>query len=376
MTDRTPDHGNAPDRADATVRLDRRLTETITASEPPRGTAEGEPAAAPTTPPEPGPTGERAGAGTPPTAVAPTRDDRTVDLRKGDPRTSDPRQDELSRRETETVRVDQLPLSPWAPGGVGAPYPATPPSGPPPGGAWSAQQPPSSWSEPPPSWSAGPTPPSPWSAAQTPPPWGSTRAMPQPPVTPPLPPPRGRGPAALIVFGVLAALVIAGGAWALISLAAGASPFGPRADDPRADAPPTADAPTFPLPPTVDPTDPLDPDDIAPSGGPTGQVVVSWSIESTAYQATLTTAGPTGTAVVTYTDPDDGVQRTVRQDVRLAGDGGQLAYVGSNPVDADTGAPSTDYAPDIFLLTTNDEGKVSINQVCDTTGICSPATME
>ena len=97
---------------------------------------------------------------------------------------------------------------------------------------------------------------------------------------------------------------------------------------------------------------------------------------STGYRATLTTAGPTGNAVVTYADPDTGELRTVRQDVRLAGDGGQLAYVGSNPVDADTGTPTDNYSPDIFLLTTNDEGKVSINQVCDTTGICSPATME
>jgi hypothetical protein len=367
MADRTPDHGNAPDhaeapeRSDATVRLDRRLTENLV---PPTRSSASDPAPSADRPSDPaaaasdGPAGQVL-------QKPPPRDDRTVDLRKRDP----------GRGEAETARVDPPPPSPWAPPGS-APYPSggTPLGGPVAGsGPWSAQHPPPSWPEAPPSWPAGPTPPPPWSASSAPPQWGSTRAMPQPPQTPPLPPARGLGTGPLIVFGILAALVLAGGAWGLISLAAGAAPFGPRADDPQASAPATPDSPILPLPPT---TDPLGPDDIAPSGGPTGQVVVSWAVESTDYRATLTTAGPTGNAVVAYTDPDSGALRTVRQDVRLAGDGGQLAYVGSNPVDADTGTPADNYSPDIFLLTTNDEGKVSINQVCDTTGICSPATME
>jgi hypothetical protein len=203
--------------------------------------------------------------------------------------------------------------------------------------------------------------------------------MPQPPMSPPLPAPRGRGSGPLIVFGILAALLLVGGAWALIALVAGNSPFGSGSvDDPAAGGPsistgaPAPSEPNLPLPPPTAP----DPDPNSPSDGPTGQVVVTWTLSGVEYRATLTTTGSIGNAVVTYVDPTPpGQQRTVRQDLTLASSGGQRAYVGSSPVDVDTGLPSDFYAPDVFMLATNDEGNVYINEVCDTTGICAPATM-
>lgn len=210
---------------------------------------------------------------------------------------------------------------------------------------------------------------------QSGPPLGPQPGLPPgPPIpTPPLPPPRGRGPAALIAFGVLAALVIIGGGWALVSLAAGSLPTGSRAD-----APVSSDAPIPPGP--LDPTDPggttADPDPGGQSSGPSGQVTVSWTLSDVQYRAELTTSGATGNAVVTYTDPQEGQVRTVRQDVQLASAQGQRAYVGSDPIDVDTGGPAAYYAPDVFVLSTNADGTVYISQVCDTSGTCVPATME
>ncbi|HVH21802.1 MAG TPA: hypothetical protein VNA11_05020 [Pseudonocardia sp.] len=380
MTDRRPDRTVGPEHGDATVRLTRgpagpEVAPTGLAVAGPRGDADPPPSDPPSSEnaPAPGP-GPASGPGSgsfdavasdetkpvDPSLVPPPRDERTVDLTK---------------RETETVRVDHEPRSPWArPPGPGAqpsaPYQPGPPE-PPAATSWPSAQPPP--------WSAAQQTPQhtpPWSAP--PPRWGATRAMPQPPMSPPLPQPRGRGSGPLIVFGILAALLLVGGAWALITLVAGNSPFGPKpVDDPVAGGPSIstdAPVPTDPIQP-LPPTDP-DPDGNTPSDGPTGQVVVTWTLSGVDYRATLTTTGSTGNAVVTYVDPTPpGQQRTVRQDLTLASSGGQRAYVGSSPVDADTGVPSDYYAPDVFMLATNDEGSVYIDQVCDTSGLCAPATM-
>ncbi len=272
----------------------------------------------------------------------------------------------ITRSDGDTVRVDRevpaprsgagrpaaAPPSPWGPTPPPPPYPpAGPPAGPPGGPPMGGWQPP------------------------PPPPWPGTQVMPAP-VNPPLPPARGGSNIPLIVFGVLAALVITGGAWALIMLAAGSSPFGSSvADDPQA-APPTSaapgpSAPAIPLPPSSAPGTG------DPSSGPTGEVQVSWDLAGVTYLATVTTSGATGTATVAYTatgQPNE-IYR-IRQDLALSNSGGKWAYVGSNPVDADSAAPAANYAPDIFVLETNDAGEVSITEVCDTTGTCSPATME
>ena len=339
MTDHRPDRTDGPDYGEATVRLTR----------------------GPAAPDEPGPDDGAADETRPvdPSLIpASPRDDRTVDLTK---------------RETETVHVDHEPRSPWARPPIPGAQPSAPyhPAAPDPaaGGSWRPPQPPP-WTPP------QQTPP--WSPQQ-PQRWGATRAMPQPPMAPPLPPARGRSSGPLIVFGILAALLLVGGAWALITLVAGNSPFGPRTtDDPVAGGPsistdaPVPNDPIVPLPPSADPV----PDENAPSDGPTGQVVVTWTLSGVEYRATLTTNGATGSAVVTYVDPEPpGQQRTVRQDLTLASSGGQRAYVGNSPVDADTGNPSDYYAPDVFMLASSGDGRVYINEVCDTSGICSPATM-
>lgn len=387
MTERTSDEFDEPDPAHATVRLQRRLPEVDVPIQANPGRADdkavtGNPSTSDSVAPDSGPTNPAAADAAPVRPPSPERDpaepsgdDGTIDLRK---------------RDTETVRVDREPPSPWAPSAQ--PTTAYPPN---PGGSWPAAPPPSSWpaqSPPPaaqpPAWSGQP--PQPWSAppswaAQSPPPWSATRALPQPPpqlpphppahrsaASPPLPPVRGRGHGPLIVFGILAVLIIAGGAWALVSLAVGSSPFGPDAEDPRDRVPYTAapvpSDPGLPVDPTATPGP-------APSGGPTGQVVVGWTLSGVDYRATLTTAGATGSAEVTYTDPSSG-PRTIRQDLTLASSDGRTAYVGSNVVDVDTGAPATDYAADIFLLATNAEGNVYITEVCDTSARCAPATIE
>jgi hypothetical protein len=287
------------------------------------------------------------------------RDGPTVDLARGGP-------------EDETTRVDHPVPAPRQPG-PWEPAPreagALPPSyGPP-----SAQPHPSvgGWPH------AGPPP------QQHRP----TFLLPQQRENPPLPAPGGRGSAALIVFGVLAALVITGGAWALIMLAGGHSPFGlGTTDDDRAAAPsvgpaprpPTAIAPPgsiAPLP-SFDPSVPVLPTDPAPSDGPTGQVRVTWSLYETPYSAVVTTTGTTGSAEVTYPGGSAGGALTrIREDLTLVSSAGRLGYVGSDPRNPDTGEPAASYLPDIFVLSTNDQGEVLISEVCDTSGGCSPATM-
>ena len=405
MTDRTSDESDAADQAYATVRLQRRSSEVDEPAQPShdrsvdptvadapttragdaaaRNPVPTESAAATTTPsdgaraPEGGrpadPSPDLPGSASEPgnTGAEPTvrRDDRTVDLRKG---------------ETDTVRVDR-DVSPWAPTARPTVHYPPPPSGAPAGSAGGDRPVPPL----PPSWGgqpAGQQPPS-WSTPPAPPSWAATRPYGQspaqqlpahrPPGSPPLPAPRGRGIGPLLVFGVLAALVIAGGAWALISLAAGSSPFGPGTEDPRGGAPYTAaPAPSEPYRPAPS-TEYPSPGVIPPSDGPSGQVVVNWNLLGVDYRATLTTTGSTGSAEVTYTDPaPGGALRTMRQDLTLASSDGRSAYVGSNPVDVDTGAPTADYAPDIFLLETTSQGTVYVVEVCDTTGTCAPATME
>ena len=213
-----------------------------------------------------------------------------------------------------------------------------------------------------------------WRPPQGPPMSSWPQGYPAPqPVNPPLPK-AGSRHTGFIIFGVLAALILTGGAWALIMLAGGNSPFGSgAADEPQAGPPPATGAP-FPAP-TAPPSAgaPTDPD---ASTGPTGQVRVTWTVLQTVYTATLTTDGPTGTAEVSYADPSEGGKPTlIRQDLTFVSSGDRLAYVGSNPRDAATDVATGGYLPDIFVLSSNDEGSVFIEQVCDDSGICAPATM-
>ena len=64
---------------------------------------------------------------------------------------------------------------------------------------------------------------------------------------------------------------------------------------------------------------------------------MTWTIDAVDYRATLTTAGATGNAVVTYRNPQDGQSRSVRQDLVLTQVQGRTVYVGSGPVDATSG---------------------------------------
>jgi hypothetical protein len=206
--------------------------------------------------------------------------------------------------------------------------------------------------------------------------WPQSYRPPQP-VIPPLPRSSGRN-TTFIVFGVLAALILTGGTWALIMLAGGHSPFGPSAvDDPQAGAPtgaPASPGPVAPLPPASPPSasSPADP---GGSSGPTGQVRVTWTMVGTEYVATLVTNGPTGSAEVTYSDPRTGQQLRIRQDLAFVSSAERVAYVGSNPRDAVTGLATAYYLPDTFVLAENEQGNVFVEQVCDETGRCAPATM-
>lgn len=285
----------------------------------------------------------------------PPRDDSTVDLHK---HTLD-----AARAEAETM-VGRPPApvpSPYAPGphSYGPPAYSAPPTGSPPYGAG-----PGSW------------PPPPGGPPRQPPPWPTATYPPQP-GTPPLPPPAGRNnTTALVIFGVLAALVITGGVWALLLLAGGTSPFGGRdADDRPTAAPPTSDAPVLP-PPSIAPLPPTGPPTAGADTGPSGQVQVSWTLDGTDYRAKLDTNGSGGTAEVTYPDSTTGGTATVVQDLTFVNSNGRQAFVGSSPRDPTTGAPSTSYLPDVFVLATNSEhGGVYVEQVCDLSGRCAPATM-
>jgi outer membrane biosynthesis protein TonB len=111
--------------------------------------------------------------------------------------------------------------------------------------------------------------------------------------------------------------------------------------------------------------------------GPAGKVRVDWVLEGVPYVATLETDGSSGVAEVTYVNPQTGDEITVREDLELERTGGAWHYTGSNPQDADTGASlsGSEYSPDVFYLQKN-SGGWHFTKVCDLEGSrCAPADM-
>lgn len=107
-----------------------------------------------------------------------------------------------------------------------------------------------------------------------------------------------------------------------------------------------------------------------PQMGPAGEVQVSWTAQGVFYTAVVDTNGQKGTATVTFVDPIEGVQRTVRQDLSFEEIDGEYAYQGSGPRDAVTDA-YVDYSADIFYLEPTSTGWYFV-EVCDEQGMCGP----
>lgn len=115
-----------------------------------------------------------------------------------------------------------------------------------------------------------------------------------------------------------------------------------------------------------------------PATGISGTFTVSWRPDGQAScVAKVGVVGAAGQADVTCRF-DTGETFQVRQALALASNGGSLGYVGSDPQDLNTGAllrAGVDYFPDIFVLGRDTAGDVVFVQVCDSRGpqTCVPA---
>jgi hypothetical protein len=166
------------------------------------------------------------------------------------------------------------------------------------------------------------------------------------------------------LVSLLALLLVAGGAWVVITLVNNSNLNRGGTDG------------------GVNVSDPGDSTGSATGGGggetgsgPAGRARVDWVLGGVPYVATLETDGSSGVAEVTYVNPQTGDEITVREDLELERTSGVWHYTGSNPQDADTGASlsESEYYPDVFYLRKNSDGW-HFTKVCDLEGSrCAPA---
>jgi hypothetical protein len=102
--------------------------------------------------------------------------------------------------------------------------------------------------------------------------------------------------------------------------------------------------------------------------GPVGEAQVRWTVNGVTYTAAVQTDGEGGVADVTFVDPGQGIQVTVREDLWFDEIDGGFAYTGSDPRDAVTGG-AVNYSPDIFYVEQTGSGWY-FTQVCDEQGVC------
>lgn len=148
-------------------------------------------------------------------------------------------------------------------------------------------------------------------------------------------------------LAALAALVVVAlGAWGAITA------LNTMGDDPN----PPAPSPTPPEPTSVI--------------GPVGEAQVQWSVLGVTYNAFVQTDGSGGVADVTFVDPGQGLQVTIREELSFGTADGGYAYTGSDPRDAVSGE-AINYSPDTFYVTQTSAGW-EFTQVCDEQDVCGP----
>lgn len=161
----------------------------------------------------------------------------------------------------------------------------------------------------------------------------------------------------------------------LAALGAGAVVYVERATRPTVALADAADAPVTTTRPTTSTTRPPGGGEDEPGGGEGvyGQTEIGWSAAGVDYRAVLDTSGPRGTAVVTFEHPTTAESVSIREKLTFGATIQGKAYVGSDPVDADTGQAEPAYRPDTFRVVQNLNGKWVVDAVCDVSG-CFPVS--
>ena len=94
-----------------------------------------------------------------------------------------------------------------------------------------------------------------------------------------------------------------------------------------------------------------------------GNVRVAWEHEGVVYTAAVSTTGSQGLALVTYRDPQTGLQIGAEQDLSLLQNAQGTFFIGSNSRLPGTRIPHPSYAPDIFRLSRMQNGVWAITEV-------------
>ena len=191
-----------------------------------------------------------------------------------------------------------------------------------------------------------------------PPPGPGPAPASRPRPAPPVAAPRRRSGSGLrgLLAGLVALVVVAGGAGAAVKLLGSAS---------------GDDGPTPGPSPVVDTTPTVDDSSGSAASGPVGSTSISWLFHGVAYDADVTTDGSSGHADVTFVDPDTDETVTVREDLTFVKDGDDFWLMGSDPRDPVT-EEAVDYYPDQFHMVHN-SGGWTFTEICDTSG-CTPIT--
>jgi hypothetical protein len=91
-----------------------------------------------------------------------------------------------------------------------------------------------------------------------------------------------------------------------------------------------------------------------------GDAQVDWAVNGIAHTATIHTEGGAGTAEVT-----NAMGTWVTETLTLFFDDQGWYYLGSSPIDMNTGATAADYAVDAFRLQQQADGTFAFFAVCD-----------
>lgn len=174
------------------------------------------------------------------------------------------------------------------------------------------------------------------------------------------------------VLGVVLVLLVAGNAeWSrgavrtAQSYLAGTEPADSTALSLTADTTPAPPAAVMPAPVDTTPAVRVDTTSapVPEFGGFRTRTRVTWTIYSITYVGEMSLVGTEGSLVVSY-QTGDGQRHKVLQDLRLERTDGGWFYMGSNPRDPVSRAPSDTYQPDFFHVSF-DGSEWKFDQGCD-----------
>jgi hypothetical protein len=98
---------------------------------------------------------------------------------------------------------------------------------------------------------------------------------------------------------------------------------------------------------------------------------IEWAVNDVDYVARIRLDGETGYITVAYYSPTTGELMTIYEDLTLYYYEGDWFYVGSDPMDANTGLLTDGYAADVFKLEQVSDSTWIIDAICDVELQCS-----